>query len=352
MRKDWIAGALTVCLLLTGCGTGAENTAEAARSSMQTNTEEPVSREIFAMDTYMIITAYGENGQEAVDAAEQEIDRLDALLSTGSADSEISRLNAAGTAQLSEDSAELVSRALEINRGTGGAFDITVYPLMQAWGFTDEAYQVPSDSTIAALLEHTGSDQLDWDDDSNTLTLGDGQAVDLGGIAKGYTSGRIMELFDEYGVQSGLVSLGGNVHVHGTKPDGDKWRVGVQDPENSENVVGVLEVTDCAVITSGGYERYFEQNGTTYHHIIDPSTGKPADSGLSSVTIVSADGTLADGLSTALFVMGADKAAEYWRQHADEFDAVLIADDGSISVTEGIADAFSSDQSFEIISRK
>ena len=355
MRKDWIAGALAACLLLTGCGAGedtAKDTETSARSSVQTNTEVPVSKEIFAMDTYMTVTAYGENGQKAVDAAEQEIERLDALLSTGSADSEISKLNAAGTGQLSEDSAELVSRALEINEGTDGAFDITVYPLMQAWGFTDEAYRVPSDSELAALLEKTGSDRLDWDADSSTLALGDGQAIDLGGIAKGYTSGRIMELFDECGVTSGMVSLGGNVHVYGSKPDGSKWRIGVQDPENSEDIAGVLEVTDCAVITSGGYERYFEQDGTTYHHIIDPSTGKPADSGLSSVTIVSADGTLADGLSTALFVMGADRSAEYWRQHADEFDAVLIANDGSISVTEGIADAFFSDQSFEIISRE
>lgn len=352
MKKHWIAAAFVACLLLTGCGAAEHTEDETTGSAVQANTEQPVSKEIFAMDTYMTITAYGENGQKAVDAAQQEIERLDALLSTGSADSEISALNASGTAQLSSDSAELVSCALEINESTGGAFDITVYPLMQAWGFTDESYRVPSDSELTALMEKIGSDQLDWDADNRTLTLGDGQAIDLGGIAKGYTSGRIMELFDECGVESGMVSLGGNVHVHGAKPDGSKWRIGIQDPENSEDIAGVLEVTDCAVITSGGYERYFEQDGTTYHHIIDPSTGKPADNGLTSVTIVSADGTLADGLSTALFVMGVDQATEYWRQHADEFDAVMITEDGTIFVTEGIADVFSSDRTFETIARK
>lgn len=347
MKHRWIAGALAACLLLAGCG----EAQEASAGSAQADAAQAVSKELFAMDTYMTVTAYGQNGAQAVDAAQEEIERLDALLSTGSADSEVSALNAAGTAQLSDDSAALVSRALAISESTGGAFDITVYPLMQAWGFADDAYRVPPDSELAALLARVGSGQLDWDEDSGTLTLGEGQAIDFGGIAKGYTSGRIMALFDEYSVESGMVSLGGNVHVYGAKPDGSRWRVGIQDPADSGEIAGVLEVTDCAVITSGGYERCFEQDGTTYHHILDPSTGRPADSGLASVTIVSADGTLADGLSTALFVMGAAQAVEYWRQHADEFDAVLIADDGTILVTAGIADVFSSDRPFETVAQ-
>ena len=140
-----------------------------------------------------------------------------------------------------------------------------------------------------------------------------------------------------------MVSLGGNVQVLGIKTDGSKWRVAVQNPEDTENYLGVLETQDRAVITSGGYERYFEQDGKTYQHILDPKTGYPADSGLTSVTIVSVDGTLADGLSTSLFVMGKEKAVAYWRAHSEEFDAILVEKDGTVSVTENIADQFTPD---------
>lgn len=130
--------------------------------------------------------------------------------------------------------------------------------------------------------------------------------VDFGGIAKGYTSASVMEIFKECGVTSGLVSLGGNVQALGSKIDGSSWKVAVQNPDSEENYLGVLSIKDKAVITSGGYERYLK-NGKVYHHIIDPSTGYPANSGLKSVTIVSNDGTLADGLSTSLFIMGLKK---------------------------------------------
>ena len=140
-----------------------------------------------------------------------------------------------------------------------------------------------------------------------------------------------------------MVSLGGNVHLLGTKQDGSAWRVGIQDPNNTDDMLGVLEANDCAVITSGAYERNFEKDGVTYHHIVDPATGKPSNSGLTSVTIVSKDGTLADGLSTSLFVMGKDKAIAYWKQHADEFDTILVDKDRNVYITEGIAGNFSPD---------
>ncbi|MCD8355775.1 MAG: FAD:protein FMN transferase [Clostridia bacterium] len=354
--KIWIASALVCSMLLAGCGSGTnttpkdtgsaavtEETAGSAAGSSSPAADEPVSQEVFAMDTYMTVTAYGEHAQDAVDDAVAEIERLDALLSIGKVDSEISKLNVNGSAVLSEDTSEMITKALELYESTGGAFDITVLPLMEEWGFTTEDYQVPSDETIAEILKKVGADQLEWDADTNTMTLGQGQEIDLGGIAKGFTSSRIMEIFKEDGVTCGMVSLGGNVHLLGTKVDGSEWRVGIQDPNNTENILGILEADDCAVITSGGYERYFEQDGVTYHHIIDPATGRPSDSGVTSVTIVSKDGTLADGLSTSLFVMGIDKASEYWKQHADEFDAVLADEDGNVYVTEGIADSFTCD---------
>ena len=309
-------------------------------------------RDVFAMDTYMTVKAYGSNGDAAVDAAVDEINRLDALLSTGKKDSEIGQINANNGGQLSEDGAVLMERSLELYKSTNGAFDVAIYPVMKAWGFTDGNYQVPDADTLKATLELVNPSLIDYDKETSTVSFKkDGVQIDLGGIAKGYTSSRIMDIYKEKGVTSGLVNLGGNAQVFGTKPDGSLWRVAVQSPDSEDEYLGVLETKDKAIITSGGYERYFEKDGVTYHHIIDPSTGSPADNGLISVTIVSADGTLADGLSTSLFVMGKDKATNYWKAHSDEFDMILLTDDEKLYVSEGIKDSFTSDREFEIVEK-
>lgn len=344
-----LASAVIASMLLTGCGTASDtkDTGSASEtqttSSTTTSSAEPVSQEIFAMDTYMTVTAYGDNAQKGVTDAIAEIQRLDNLLSIGKEDSEISKLNKSGSAALSDDTAVMVTKALDLYKSTGGAFDITVLPLMELWGFTTQDYYVPTEEEIQSTLQRVGADKLTWDESTQTLTLGDKQEIDLGGIAKGFTSSRIMEIFKKDGVTCGMVSLGGNVHLLGTKQDGSAWRVGIQDPDNTDDMLGVLQANDCAVITSGAYERNFEKDGVTYHHIIDPATGKPSNSGLTSVTIVSKDGTLADGLSTSLFVMGKDKAIAYWKQHADEFDTILVDKDRNVYITEGIAGNFSPD---------
>ncbi len=354
MKYPWkvmLASAVVASMLLTGCrstsNTNTNNTGSASEtqttSSTTSSSTEPVSQEIFAMDTYMTVTAYGDNAQKGVTDAIAEIERLDNLLSIGKEDSEISKLNKSGSAALSDDTAVMVAKALDLYKSTGGAFDITVLPLMELWGFTTQDYYVPTEDEIQSTLQRVGADKLTWDESTKTLTLGDNQEIDLGGIAKGFTSSRIMEIFKKDGVTCGMVSLGGNVHLLGTKQDGSEWRVGIQDPDNTDDMLGVLEADDCAVITSGAYERNFEKDGVTYHHIIDPATGKPSNSGLTSVTIVSKDGTLADGLSTSLFVMGKDKAIAYWKQHADEFDTILVDKDRNVYITEGIADGFTPD---------
>ena len=344
-----LASAVVASMLLTGCGTASntKNTGSASETQTTNSTTasstQPVSQEIFAMDTYMTVTAYGDNAQKGVADAVAEIQRLDNLLSIGKEDSEISKLNKSGCAALSDDTAVMVTKALDLYKSTGGAFDITVLPLMELWGFTTQEYYVPTEDEIQSTLQRVGADKLTWDESTKTLTLGDKQEIDLGGIAKGFTSSRIMEIFKKDGVTCGMVSLGGNVHLLGTKQDGSAWRVGIQDPNNTDDMLGVLEANDCAVITSGAYERNFEKDGVTYHHIIDPATGKSSNSGLTSVTIVSKDGTLADGLSTSLFVMGKDKAIAYWKQHADEFDTILVDKDRNVYITEGIAGNFSPD---------
>lgn len=346
-------------ILLVGCGSPkvmkkAEKSTVAASKETNNGTETETSREVFAMDTYMTVTAYGKESEAAVEEAISEIKRLDALWSVGNENSEVSRLNAEGSLTLSEETSDLIAEALDLFRETDGAFDITIYPLMDEWGFTTQNYQVPSEDRIHALLKKVDAGQLKYDPGTGQLTLPQGMKIDLGGIAKGYTSAHIMDVFSRYDIVSGLVSLGGNVQTYHRKPDGSLWRVGVENPDPtagqlaSSDYVGVLEVADKAIITSGGYERYFEENGKRYHHILDPSTGYPSDQGLISVTIVSEDGCLADGLSTSLFVMGLDRSLEYWRNHKEDFDAVFVDREGRITVTSGLRESFSTDLKYEL----
>lgn len=380
--KRILALGLAASLLFTGCGAAADSSgaspeasvsssakiesetgsiSEAADSSSEKTAEssseevQSASGDIFAMDTYMTITTYGEKCEEALAAAEAEITRLDNLLSVGNADSEISQINTNGSGEISEDSQTMIEEALHVWETTDGAFDITVYPLMVAWGFTSGDFQVPEEETLQMLLSEAGSDKLTLD--GSTLTLSEGQGIDLGGIAKGYTSSRLMEIFEEYDLVCGLISLGGNVQCYGTKPDGSLWRCGIQDPNNPNDgsaLLGILSVADTAVITSGAYERNFtdEETGKTYHHILDPSTGYPAEAGLISATVVSSNGTRADGLSTACYVMGLDKSIEYWQTYGDDFDLILMTEDNEVYVTAPIADNFTSDYTVHVIERE
>ena len=331
-RTTLLPSLLLSLLLLTSCGGQTEEAPATTTADPQTSdaqASESQSVDLFAMDTVMTLTAYGAHAQDGLNAATQEIERLDDLFSISSADGDIAVLNAQGTNTLSDDTASLLRQALALSEDTGGLFDCTIAPVMTAWGFSTGAYHVPDDATLPENV-----------------------SIDLGGIAKGFTSDRIMQVFQEQGVTSGIVSLGGNVQALAHKPDGSNWRVAIQDPrDQSENFL-VLDIADQAVITSGGYQRYFEEDGKTYHHIIDPRTGYPADSGVLSMSIISANGTLADGLSTSLFIMGPEKAAEYWRAHQDEFDAVWMTDDGSVYLTKGLENCYESltDAPVQIIS--
>lgn len=315
------------------------------------STEASISFE--SMDTYMTITVYGTGAESVAAIAQEEIERLDGILSAESEGSEIYEINAAGGGTLSGDAAYLVDISLQLWEATGGAFDISVYPVAQLWGFTTGDYAVPSDEELAQTLELVGTDMLLWDSASSLLTLEEGMAIGLGGIAKGYSGDQITEIFEAYGVDGAIASLGGNIVVYGTKPSGDPWKVAIQDPADSSGYACVLSIDYSAnIITSGGYERYFEEDGVTYHHIIDPSTGYPADAGLTSVSIITANGTEGDGLSTSLFVMGLEAAIEFWQTTEDyEFEMVLVDSDGVVYISEGLADSYTSDCEVVIISK-
>ena len=319
-------------------------------------------KQLFAMDTYMEFNAYGKNSEKAVDAAIEEVQKLDAMLSAENSKSEVYALNEQGNLQATDDLAELILRGKEIYQETDGLFDDTIYPVMKLWGFPTGNYHVPTAAEVQKKLALVDGNKVeiqtrdsdekgrDSKEKAKFVTLGADQQIDFGGIAKGYTGQKLAELFQEYGVSSALVSLGGNIQAIGTKPDGSSWKVGIRDPKGGQqDYIGVLSVENQAVITSGGYERYFEEDGKTYIHIINPRTGYPADGDLLSVTIVSRDGTLADGMSTALYIMGYEKACQFWRQRREEFNVILVTDDGKIHISENLKENFQTECDLEMI---
>lgn len=319
--------ALLLAGVLTGCSAPAEEM------------QQPVERSLFAMNTYMTFTAYGEDAQAALQEAEECIQQVEGLWSVTDEDSEIYQANHSGgqPVTVSEETAEIISFALEMAQRTGGALDPTIYPVLTAWGFTTDSKQVPSQQQIAQLLEQVGYDRIQIN--GSELTVPDGMELDLGAVGKGYTADLVTEILRRHGVTSALISLGGNIQSIGSRPDGSDWRLGIRAPWESGNL-GVLTVSDAAVVTSGGYENYFDdEQGNIYWHILDPSTGYPADSGLQSVTIVGREGRMCDALSTALFVMGAQSAEQYWRENGG-FEMLLVTDSGEILITEGIAENF------------
>lgn len=305
--------------------------------------EDSTTVSIYAMDTYMTITLYGEHAEEAAEAAKKEIARLDALLSTGSAESEVSRLNREGGGLVSEDVGKLIKEALVVHEKTYGAFDISVYPVMKAWGFAGGDYRVPSDDELDKLLEKVDASLIGYSEETKEISLPGGMEIDFGGIAKGYTGDLLIELVKDYGIEHALFNLGGNVQALGGKTSNSDWKVAVAKPGEENGYLGYMDLNNKTMITSGSYERFFEADGEIYHHIIDPKTGKPADNDLLSVTIVTESGTLADALSTSLFVMGADDAITFWKEHYGEFDMILYTKDGNLFVTDGISNKFTSD---------
>ncbi len=336
-----LSGLILSGMLLTGCGGGSSagggSLSLPGDLSGKDSSASEARRDFFAMDTFMTLTVYGPDAEEACDAAVAEIDRLDRLFSTGNPESEVSQINASGSRVLSEDGRILVKRSLETWKNTDGAFDIAIYPIMEAWGFTGEDRHVPSPETLAELLPLCDAGKLQFDENTGELKLPEkGMEIDLGGVVKGYASAGVIEILRSRGIESACLNLGGNVQVLGKKQNGNSWRIGIRDPEKGDQFLGVLNLEDTAAITSGGYERFFEENGKTYHHIIDPKTGYPAENGLTSVTIVTPDGTLADMLSTSLYILGTERAIRYCEDHKGEFDAILYTEDRKMYATKGL----------------
>ncbi len=295
--KRFVCLMLLSALLLSGC----------SKEAQQTH---------FAMNTVMQFSVWGTDAEEALTICVSTVNALEDCFSVTDETSALSCLNRGEEAQIPEEYADLLQRVEELSQRTGGAFDPKLGLVSQAWGFYDEQYRVPTQEEIDAALA-----QEQWD---------------LGAALKGYAGWCICRELDELKLSRAMLNLGGNIQTYGEKSDGTPWQIGIQDPDSDGNL-GILSVSGTmAVVTSGDYQRYFELDGVRYHHILDPATGYPADSGLRSVTVICADGLTADCLSTALFVMGLEEGSAFWRE-SDDFEAVFVCTDGSVYATQGAA---------------
>ena len=272
--------------------------------------EKKYSKSDFCLNTYVTVTAYGKNASKAVDDAFKEFERIENMLSPYIETSEISRINSAGANEsvtISKECADIIKKALRVCRITNGAFDITVKPLVDLWNVTDpDTKTVPSDEDIQKARA-----KVDYRKVSvfgNTVSISaDCMQIDLGGAAKGYCADRACEIMKKYNIKNALIDLGGNIYALGKNENGEKWKVGIQDPEKKRGeYITAIELSDETCVTSGSYERYFESNGKIYHHIMDPKKGFPAESEFKSVTVISKNSFEADMLSTAIFVTGAE----------------------------------------------
>ncbi len=277
---------------------------------------KPVQETVFAMDTVMDLQLWGKHAKETAGSLTSLLTELDNTWSAAKEDSLIGQLNRNEDVSLTDAQSRLLETVQKLSERTDGAFNPQMLSVSRAWGFYEKEYRVPTEEEIALAL----SDPK-WD---------------LGAALKGYAGDQAVVLLEKADVDCAILNLGGNIQTYGEKSDGTPWQIGIQDPRESD-YLGILSVVGtCAVVTSGDYQRYFEKDGVRYHHIMNPETGYPANSGLTSVTVICKNGLTADALSTALFVMGLQKGTEFWRQ-SDDFEAVFVTTEGRIYATEGAA---------------
>jgi len=311
------------------------------------NVEEqaPYTAQEFMLDTDIIINIEDSQAPKISAAIFQRIAQIEKKMTLFSQDSEIARLNAqAGqkAVEVSADTHYVLTNAVAISTLTQGAYDPTIGPLVKLWDVGSGLARVPGDAEIQKALALVDYKSL-WinNDHQHTVLLArPGQVVDLGGIAKGYAGDEAKRILLEHGVQRGIINLGGNVMAIGNKKEGNPWRVGIQNPLAPRGTyLGIVYVIDKAVVTSGGYERYFIKDGRRYHHIIDPSTGHPADNGLISITVVADRGIEADALSTGAYVLGLNEGMKLI-DSMDGVEAIFVTNEKKVYITEGLKDSF------------
>lgn len=298
----------------------------------------------YAMNTVIEQKWYGESADTVYTGMETKIREIESALSLHLSQSEIAAINENAGVQpveVSQRTFDLLQRAKELSEQSDGAFDITIAPVVELWGITSDHPHVPTDEELAQAMALMGLEDLVLDEEACTAYLTrPGMAIDLGGIAKGWTADRLREYARELGAERGYVSLGGNLMIIGERPDGDPFKFGLRDPQgDASTYLGTVTLEDgCTMATTGGYERYFEEDGIRYHHVLDPRTGYPADSDLLSVAVISKDGTLADYLSTTLFVQGLEAAKA--AAGSEDYALVMVDQENNVWISGSLRGNF------------
>lgn len=318
---------LLIAVLLAGCG-GPKNNS--------------YKRDFFAMDTYItcqVLTddkALAEAGLDSVEKAFLEIDQLTNRFSEGSDVFTVNEKAGLAPVKVSEEVFTIAETALAWSDRTNGAFNILIGGVMDLWGFGTEKPTVPLAADVAAALNRTDYQQIVLDAAQSTIFLPEkGMALDFGGVAKGYATDKAVAALKELGIGNAIINAGGNVYALGNRADGTPWRVGVQDPQHPKEIMGLLRVSDAAVVSSGDYQRYFEANGVRYHHILDPATGQPARAS-AGTTVIMKSATVADILSTALFVKGPAEGISLAEQLPQVEAAMILTRDGGVYGTKSL----------------
>ncbi len=287
----------------------------------------------YALDTLIVF----KTDKDLPEGLSEYINGYEKRMSRTRTDSYLYMLNEGRAEVCDEETDALIKKAVEISRETDGAFDVTCGALTDLWNIKAEEPTVPTQEMINNALEKVGYGKITF---GNDTVQTNGAVIDLGGIAKGYIAEKTVEYLKSNGIDTGIVSFGGNIAVIGPKNGKDMWTVGIKDPADTSCSVGNLMLDSGFVSVSGGYERYFEKDGSVYHHIFDSKTGRPADSDILSASVICSDGALADALSTALYVMNSDAAKRFYRDSRYEFETVMVTVDGKIYVSKGLEGRF------------
>ncbi len=312
---------------------------------------EPVSMTDFALGTTCSVKLYGSEYRDRLQPALEIAKQVEEKMSVNLEDSEISRVNkAAGesSVSVSGETFQLLEAALDFARIGNGAFDPTIGPLVELWDIGSGSEQVPTEEAIDGALSKVDFMNLELNPNNRGVFLKKKEmALDLGAIAKGWAADRMVDYLLDEKVAAGIVNLGGNVYAFGPKPAGGPWKIGIQSPYDDRGTyIGIVEISEGAVVTSGKYERFFIENGTKYHHILSTEDGFPVENGLASVSIVSSDATTADALSTLVFAMGLEEGLDL-TEDLEGVEAIFITEEKKVFTTTGLRDSFKlTDQEF------
>lgn len=332
-----ISASLLSLMILSGCSSKDRNDSAEKDSSPLTETE-------FYMGTVISISLFDHKDKKIIDEAFERVKSIESQLSINEEGTEIDKINeAAGieAVKVSEDAFTNIKRGLEYSKKTEGTFDITIGPLVKLWSIGLPEAKVPTEEEIKAAINYIDYTKVELNEEEHTVFLEEeGMMLDLGSIAKGYTADVIADLLKSHKVENALIDLGGNIFALGQNPEGRPWKIGIQNPLDTRGeIVGHVSVKNKSVVTSGIYERFLEQDGKKYHHLLNPFTGYPYDNELMGVTIISDKSIDGDALSTSVFSKGLQGGMEFI-EGIEDVDAIFITKENKIYITSGIKDNF------------